>query len=161
LYVFEREGKLHALVEWYELNPLEEESENVFKLPATGCMYHGEKVIFTRDAAGRVTQAEFASVVFPRRAIDGENGATFRIRPLRPVEELGKEALAATPPREELAFRKPDLVELISLEPTLKLDVRYATANNFLGTPVYTQARAFLQRPAAEALVRVHRKLAE
>jgi CubicO group peptidase (beta-lactamase class C family)/D-alanyl-D-alanine dipeptidase len=161
LYVFEREGKLHALVEWYELNPLEEESENVFKLPAGGCMYHGEKVIFTRDAAGRATQAEFASVVFPRRALDGENGATFRIRPLRPVEELRKEALASTPPREELAFRKPDLVELTALEPTLKLDVRYATANNFLSTPVYTQARAFLQRPAAEALVRVHRKLAE
>ncbi len=40
-----------------------------------------------------------------------------------------------------------------------QLDIRYATSNNFLGTPVYTQARAFLQRPAAEAQVKVNREL--
>ena len=57
------------------------------------------------------------------------------------------------------AFLKPDLVELVKLDPTIKLDIRYATTNNFLGTPVYTQARAFLQRPAAEALLRAHREL--
>ncbi len=48
--------------------------------------------------------------------------------------------------------RQPDLVELISLDPTLRLDIRYATANNLVGRPVYNEARAFLQRPAAEAL---------
>jgi D-alanyl-D-alanine dipeptidase len=63
------------------------------------------------------------------------------------------------PPKEAGKFRQPDLVELITLDPTLKLDVRYATANNFLGRPVYTEARVFLQRPAAEALVRVNRAL--
>jgi D-alanyl-D-alanine dipeptidase len=51
-------------------------------------------------------------------------------------------------------------VELVALDSTLRLDVRYATAANFTGRPVYTQARAFLQRPAAEALVRAHRRLA-
>jgi zinc D-Ala-D-Ala dipeptidase len=48
---------------------------------------------------------------------------------------------------------------LIKRDPTIKLDIRYATTNNFLGTPVYTQPRAFLQRPAAEALLRAHREL--
>ena len=43
---------------------------------------------------------------------------------------------------------------------TITLDIRYAGTNNFLGTQFYTQARAFLQRPAAEAVVRVHQKLA-
>ena len=47
----------------------------------------------------------------------------------------------------------------MKLDPTIKLDIRYATTNNFLGTPLYTQARAFLQRPAAEALVRANREL--
>jgi D-alanyl-D-alanine dipeptidase len=47
-------------------------------------------------------------------------------------------------------------VELIVLDPALKLDIRYATASNFLGRPIYRQARAFLQRPAAEALARVN-----
>lgn len=162
LFVFERDGKLHALVEWIELNPLVEESENVYRLPPDGCMYQGEKVIFTRDAAGRGTQAKFAGVVFRRRPIDGENGETFRIRPLRPVEELRKEALTSRPPQEKDVFsQKPDLVDLTTLDATIRLDIRYATANNFLSTPVYTTARAFLQRPAAEALVRVHKKLAE
>jgi len=75
------------------------------------------------------------------------------------VEELRAEALKQQPPVEQGTFLKPDLVELVTLDPTIKLDVRYAGTNNFLGTPLYTQARAFLQRPAAEALVRAHREL--
>jgi zinc D-Ala-D-Ala dipeptidase len=63
------------------------------------------------------------------------------------------------PPKEEGSFRAPELVELIKLDRTLRLDIRYATKNNFTGRPVYTEARAFLQRPAAEALVRAHRAL--
>src|SRR3989440_7594898 len=63
------------------------------------------------------------------------------------------------PPKEEGTFRAPDLVELSELDKTIKLDIRYATSNNFTGRAVYTEARAFLQRPAAEALVRVSRAL--
>jgi D-alanyl-D-alanine dipeptidase len=85
----------------------------------------------------------------------------FRVTPLRPVAELREAARAATPPAEPGPFRKTDLVELTTLDPTLRLDVRYATTDNFLGTPVYEEARAFLQRPAAEALLRAHRALRE
>jgi zinc D-Ala-D-Ala dipeptidase len=84
---------------------------------------------------------------------------SFRITPLHPVAELRAEALKASPPAEKGSFLQPDLVELVKLDPTIKLDIRYATTNNFLGTPLYTQARAFLQRPAAEALLRAHREL--
>ncbi len=52
-----------------------------------------------------------------------------------------------------------DLLELIKLDNTIKLDIRYATDNNFVGKTVYPEARAFLQKVAAEAVVRVHRKL--
>jgi len=65
------------------------------------------------------------------------------------------------PPREKGPFRKADLVELVALDPTIKLDIRYAGSNNFVGRPVYTEARAFLQRPAALALARAHRALRE
>ena len=82
----------------------------------------------------------------------------FRIEPLRPVEELRREALAAQPPAESDKLA-PDLVELVTLDPTIRLDIRYATSDNFLSTPVYTQARAFLQRPAAEALVAANAEL--
>jgi D-alanyl-D-alanine dipeptidase len=67
----------------------------------------------------------------------------------------------AGPPREAGRFRAPDLVELTSLDPTIKLDVRYATDRNFVGRAVYPEARAFLQRPAAEALARAHHALRE
>jgi D-alanyl-D-alanine dipeptidase len=72
-----------------------------------------------------------------------------------------KHAAAASQemPREKGDFRAPDLVELIKLDPTIKLDIRYATSNNFLGRPAYKEARAFLQRPAAEAVARANRKL--
>ncbi len=72
---------------------------------------------------------------------------------------LGQVTRAQEPPKEAGTFRKPDLVELVNLDRTIKLDIRYATANNFLGRPVYTEARAFLQRPAAEALVRANKVL--
>ena len=63
------------------------------------------------------------------------------------------------PPAETGLFREPDLVEIVKLDPGIRLDVRYATTNNFLHRPVYSQARAFLQRPAAEALARANRAL--
>jgi len=53
------------------------------------------------------------------------------------------------------------LIELIKLDKTIKLDIRYARADNFVGKAVYTEARAFMQLPAAEAIVRVHQKLKE
>jgi zinc D-Ala-D-Ala dipeptidase len=63
------------------------------------------------------------------------------------------------PPKEEGRFRAPDLVEVVKVEPGIRLDIRYATADNFAGRAVYTEARAFLQRPAARALARAHRAL--
>ena len=81
------------------------------------------------------------------------------VRPTRPIAEIRSEALAASPPEEKGAFRNNDLVELAKLDPAIHLDIRYATANDFLGKAVYTQARAFLQRPAAEALVRALHRL--
>mgnify|MGYP003390010669 CR=1 FL=1 len=64
------------------------------------------------------------------------------------------------PPKEENK-REAHLIELITLDPSIKLDVRYATTNNFTGKKVYPQARAFLQKPAAEGVVAVHTKLKE
>lgn len=63
------------------------------------------------------------------------------------------------PPKERGEFRPADLVELVKLDPAIRLEIRYATTNNFMHRPVYRQARAFLQRPAAEALVRANESL--
>ncbi len=66
---------------------------------------------------------------------------------------------AQNAPAKEENKREADLVELNELDKTIKLDIRYARADNFVGRAVYTEARAFMQRPAAEAVVRVHKKL--
>jgi D-alanyl-D-alanine dipeptidase len=158
LFVFEKDNRLTVLIEWIEFDPLTQISKDVFKFPTDG-IYDGEKAIFKRDANGEATEVRVSGVTFKRRPIGGVSGGTFRIQPLKPIEDLRKEALADHPPAEKGDFHKPDLVELTSLDATIKLDIRYASSNNFLSTPVYTEARAFMQRPAAEALLRAHQKL--
>ena len=44
------------------------------------------------------------------------------------------------------------LVDLLAVDPALRFDIRYATARNFLGRPVYPAARAFLRPDVAKAL---------
>jgi D-alanyl-D-alanine dipeptidase len=159
LVVLEKDGKLCALFKRTDIEPLDEVSKNLFKFPAQGARA-GQQLVFTRDANGRATEVGLESVVLKRRQIEPEAGASqLRVKPLRPVSELMKEARAAQPPSENGEFRQTDLVELRKLDPSIKLEIRYATTNNFLGTIFYSEARAFMQRPAAEAVVRAHRKL--
>lgn len=68
---------------------------------------------------------------------------------------------ASQMPVEKGRFRKPDLVEIKASASGFHLDIRYATPNNFSGRPVYDTARAFVQRPALQALQRVQRALAK
>lgn len=53
------------------------------------------------------------------------------------------------------------LADLRSVDPGIVVDLRYATSNNFTGTPLpgYLANRAFLRREAAAALGRVQRDL--
>lgn len=127
------------------------------ELPAKCSLQQG--VSLTKNAQGE-RSLRTPSGSFPRRDLGVDANQVARIHPVRPVAELRAEALKASPPEEKGPFRKADLVELAPLDSTIHLDIRYATSNDFLGTPVYTQARAFLQRPAAEALLRAHQKLA-
>jgi D-alanyl-D-alanine dipeptidase len=52
------------------------------------------------------------------------------------------------------------LVDLAAFIPGLRLDIRYATANNLTGRVIYPEAAAFLRRPVAEDLRRVQQELA-
>jgi D-alanyl-D-alanine dipeptidase len=159
LYIYERDHHLWALIDWFFPYPLTQVSRDTFAFPPLG-LYDGERIVFTREKSGRATEAVVAGVRFARRAIEPKPGTNqLRITPLRPVAELQVQALAATPPAEAGAFRETDLVELEKLDPTIKLEIRYASSNNFLGTRIYDEARAFMQRPAAEALVRAHQAL--
>lgn len=54
---------------------------------------------------------------------------------------------------------KVDLVEIVKLDSTIRIDIRYATPNNFLGVAVYPVGKCYLRREVAERLVRAHRAL--
>jgi CubicO group peptidase (beta-lactamase class C family)/D-alanyl-D-alanine dipeptidase len=182
LYILERGGRLEMLIEWFFLSPLSptpeggpgtgagtgpdtgaawgEASADTYQLPDAG-LYAGERAVFTRAPGGEIAGVRVGGVLFPRRSVGTAEGVTFQIEPVRPVEELRSEALAATPPVESGDLREPDLVEVVGLDPTINLDIRYASTNNFMGAVFYDEPRAFMQRPAAEALARASAALRE
>jgi len=138
IIVLENDGKLNALTKGSPPAQMREISTNAFSRK----------------------QLTLDNVTYTRKPLGPEEGVTqLKVEPLRPVPVLLKEALAAQPPQETGDFLPTDLVELTKLDPTIKLDIRYATTNNLFGTVFYSQPRAFLQRAPAEALVRVNRKL--
>ena len=53
----------------------------------------------------------------------------------------------------------PEMVDIHQMNPSIILDIRYATSNNFLHQPVYKQARCFLVKEAAERLNEVQKEL--
>lgn len=59
-------------------------------------------------------------------------------------------------------FQAPDTTqwtELIRLDPTIALDIRYATTNNFVGTKMYTCGKCYLKPAVAKSLLKVHQAL--
>ncbi|HET7710368.1 MAG TPA: M15 family metallopeptidase [Thermoanaerobaculia bacterium] len=63
---------------------------------------------------------------------------------------------------ERLAARDPEkrLVDVEQSAPGVRIDVRYATDNNFMRRPLYPIARVFLRAPAARAIAAVQQELA-
>ena len=146
LYVFERDARLMVIAD---------------RGPARDVSTMTPRPDFTRDGFTPATAVTIGGVVHRRLQVGPEDGTgQLRVTPIRPVAEVLKESQALTPPVEAGSFLPADLVELTSLDSTIKLDVRYATTHNFLGSVFYAEGRAFLQRPAAQAVVRVQRALA-
>lgn len=132
--------------------PLEIRSEDTCEISTANPL--GERSLVFSDVREAAAHTCTLGKVSCRRII-----CVPRVTPARPIEELRKQALKAHPPVEKGDFFASDLVEVTALDPSIRLDIRYATSNNFMGTPMYEEARAFLQRPAAEALVRVSGRL--
>ena len=160
LYILENGGQMYALIEWLYYYPLTEVDDNTFEFPDYG-MYHGEGLKFTRDANGLATEVTAAEVQFLRRDVGTRDGETFRITPVKPIDQLRRTALEAKPPKEDGDFRPAELVELVEQDPTIKRDIRYATTNNFTGAVFYQHPLAFMQRPAALAVARANASLRE
>lgn len=157
MMILERDGALEAGVQRGHFYPLDSLGGDRFRFPNSG-RYASRDVTFVRDASGKATALRLDQALVPRDL--QSDGAVPRVQPSRPVDELIRAAQATKPPVEPETPLRPDLVELTALDPTIRVDLRYAGSANLLGAPLLKASRAFLQRPAAEALVRAHRALA-
>ena len=155
LRIYERDGRPYARTDWQTYQPLERVSRDVYRLEG---VEPREELRFSRDRKGGPRSVELGGIVFERRDFGAE--ANERVRAvIHGNRGLRAQALKATPPAPPADAWKPDLVEVVSIEPGIRLDIGYATKDNFMGMPVYDEPRAFMQRPAAEALARAHRRL--
>jgi len=129
-------------------------------VPATaGIFKAADKTLVFAEGRGAAGTVALDGTSLPRRDIGQEVIKQIRAGEHGDPATLRAEALKATPPAEPPPKREMDLVPLAGVDPTIRLDIRYATSNNFMGFPLYERPGAYLQRPAAEALGRVARAL--
>lgn len=157
--IHERRGDLYLQAGALRLDRLEP-ADGGWRLGADS-WYPGADLVVRRDVAGGIAALRLGEIELTRDPVGAEHGETFRIEPTAPIAQLRAAALAASPPEEQGPLRAPDLLDLASVHAGIRFDVRYASTNNFMGAAFYDEPRAFMQRPAAEALGRVLEALQE
>lgn len=115
-------------------------------------------VRFDRDKNGQGISLVIGKNSYTRRFTAGENGKPIRVAPAKPMAELHAEAAQAAPP-DKPYDKVADLVEVNTVVPGIRYDLRYTTDNNLFGTPLVESRQALLDRSAAQALARVQARL--
>lgn len=115
--------------------------------------------IFQLDETGQGKAIVIGDDVYQRLYIEPRNGESFKVTLEKSIEEYTADALNASPPKQEGDLRDADLVDVTTVLDKVKLDIRYATTNNFLSVATYSQAKSFLQRPALMALNNANKRL--
>jgi len=77
--------------------------------------------------------------------------------PASPKEIIKKQDTSA--PKKPLGYASTEWIELISLDKTIILDLRYATPNNFVKEQMYDCGRCFLRPKVARRVFRAHQIL--
>jgi CubicO group peptidase (beta-lactamase class C family)/D-alanyl-D-alanine dipeptidase len=159
LRIYERDGQPYIRIEWVDYRPLRKVDADNYAFPTDRGLYMLETLHFERGPDGRPTAVLLNGIRWPRRDFGAEVQAVVRKGVSGNIDALRKAAMAASPPAEAPKPRKSDLVELNKLDPSIKLEIRYADTTNFMGVPLYQSAAAFMQRPAAQAVVQVSQEL--
>ncbi|MEK6597884.1 MAG: hypothetical protein AABY91_06085, partial [Gemmatimonadota bacterium] len=122
LSVLEESGHLHLLIWGGSRRPLNQIRDSAFQVDRGP-----DQVSFEGWALPRPSGLLSSGRSYRSLALGGDGGTGFRITPRRPVADLRREAEGATPPTETGEFLPDDLVELVTLDSTIRLDIRYAT----------------------------------
>eukprot|EP01124_Arcella_intermedia_P011875 TRINITY_DN18253_c0_g1_i1.p1 TRINITY_DN18253_c0_g1~~TRINITY_DN18253_c0_g1_i1.p1 ORF type:complete len:791 (+),score=165.48 TRINITY_DN18253_c0_g1_i1:45-2417(+) len=159
-YVLERYGKLWLLLEFFFLLELVEISEDVFGFPPIDSFYLLEKVVFKWDQSRSfVTGLDISGILFPRRLLHAKDEKITPLLPILPTLETVKQL---TPPKgATIEPERPNiLINVGSLDPTIRVELNYSSNRNVFGEALYPPVnKAYLQKPAAVALSRAHQRL--
>ncbi len=150
LDIYEDGGRLVAKQGEAAFLPLSKVSRAVYAAPGDSRSF-----AFDLGPTGAATGVKVGGVRLARRDFGVEAQAAIRAMVHADAGERRQAALRASPPAEPARPRPSNLVSLSRIDPAIKLDIRYATGDNFMGFPLYERAAAFMQRPAAMALARV------
>lgn len=155
--LFATGGEKDQWIQHYALYPMEKIDFHTYRLLASSPLGQRQGTVrFDRDAGGWGVTLIVGNKEYSRQFFGPEKGQVFRIQPLLTADELRALAASAEPPQKQGIFQLPDLVDVRAFDPTIRLDIRYATTDNFMGMALYEQPRALLQRPAAKALAQAH-----
>lgn len=157
LRVYERDGRPCVRMGWADYEPMTQAGADGLAFDASAGLYPMERLQFVRNDQGQGDALLLNGLAFPRR----DFGAEMLVR-TRSMAQNGKGLRAAARrarPPQETGKAAPDLVPIRSADPSIRLDVRYATSNNFMGFPLYAREGAYLERPAAEAVARASQAL--
>ena len=154
--IIERQGSLYAQYGWLKSYPLREASVDSLVLPADG-LYGGEAIIIVnRDEYGRADRIKFANMLLDRIP---EEHYVFQLESITLGQQNNDGTQVDVSPPATLTAHTSSLVDLTMIDPLLNLEVRNASDDNLFRSRLYNEARVFLQRPIAEAIFRIQRKV--
>jgi len=160
LSIGEAGGKLFADGFGLHLAPLRQMTATRFAVDDGTDDRRPMRLDFELDSRRQAVAVRVGSTRLPLRDIGREIVEKIQAGVNADPARLRRTALAARPPVEAAPARNFDLVDLATVDPTIKFDIRYASSDNLIGFPLYERPAAYLQRPAAEALGRVEHALA-
>jgi len=86
---------------------------------------------------------------------------TFYIIPIKEISELREISKNSNPPALDSLESHKKLIDLKKLDNNFKLDIRYASTNNFMRSKFYKNERAFFNMSAADRLIEAKNELKE
>ena len=173
ILIREQQGRLELLYRVFpedqcfdlaNIYPLRKNHFDSYTMRESGPMSNTEAAVhFDRDADGygvncRVGGHSYRRLHFGQET--GEKAEAFRFPERTDWETIRKQAAEAVEPVGLTMGRQAALVDLQKV-PGLKLLSIYAQADNCFGQPLYNSPKLLLAQEAAQALGRVHQRLAE
>ncbi len=133
--------------------PLFKEHFDSYTINESGPLNHMDAAVrIERSRDGYGITCSVGGNRYSRRFFAGEDGRPFRFAVSGDWQELKTAADAAVMPAQLGNGQQAQLVDLAQAVPGIKLDLRYAQADNCFGQPLTDSQKAFLYGEAAQAL---------